>query len=49
MLPTLLITGAAGYIGTELIKRLSENDLVGEIIALDIRPVAQEDRIVGVT
>jgi len=49
MLPTLLITGAAGYIGTELIKRLSENDLVGEIIALDIRPVAKEDRIAGVT
>jgi len=49
MRPTLLITGAAGYIGTELIKRLSENALVGKIIALDIRSVAQEDRVAGVT
>jgi UDP-glucose 4-epimerase len=49
MPPTILITGAAGYIGTELIKRLSTNAFVGNIIALDIRAVAEPDRIKGVT
>ncbi len=47
--PTILITGAAGYIGTELLKRLAVSSKVGKIIALDVRNVQASDRIKGVT
>lgn len=44
----ILIAGAAGYLGTALIKRLASNPDLDKIVALDIRPVPKAAQIKGV-
>ena len=47
---TIVITGAGGYIGGELIKRLSKADATDmQIVAVDIRDIPQAERLGGVT
>lgn len=49
-MPTIVITGAGGYIGSELIKRLSKIDASDmQIIAVDIRDIPQAEQRDGVT
>jgi UDP-glucose 4-epimerase len=46
----VLITGALGYIGREVLKRLSDvREEFGEIVAMDIREPAAEQRLDGIT
>ena len=35
----IAITGASGYIGSQLIKRLQDDDSIDRILAFDIRPM----------
>lgn len=46
---TIVITGAGGYLGSELIKRLSKVDASDmQIIAVDIRDISQAEHLDGV-
>ena len=41
---SILITGAGGYLGTEIIRRLAQDTLRYQITACDVREVPAEDR-----
>ncbi len=45
----VLITGAAGFIGRSLTAALAADGTAGPVIALDLRPVPEQDRLPGVT
>ena len=44
----VLITGAAGYLGSRLLARLGRSDETHGIVAVDVRPVVEHDRLPGV-
>jgi UDP-glucose 4-epimerase len=44
---TVLITGAAGFVGAQVTRALAADDDV-QVIATDLRPVARRDRVEGV-
>jgi UDP-glucose 4-epimerase len=45
----VLVTGAAGFIGRSLIAELARGSVNSEIIALDLREVAEQERFANVT
>ena len=45
----VLVTGAAGFIGRSLIAELARGNANSEIIALDLREVAEHERLANVT
>jgi len=46
---SVLVTGAAGYIGREVVHHLARaSDLVARLVALDVRPPSEADRLEGV-
>ena len=44
----VLITGAAGYLGSRLLSRLAKQGDANRIVAIDVRPMATPDRWSGV-
>ena len=48
--PAVLVTGAAGYLGSKLVDRLARSTAgaTGRIVAVDVREVAGEERLPGV-
>ncbi len=49
--PDVLVTGAAGYLGSKLVARLArsvDGEDRGRIVAVDVRDVAREERLPGV-
>lgn len=45
---SVLVTGAAGFIGSGLVRALAARPEVQAVVALDVRPVPEEDRVEGV-
>ena len=46
--PDVLVTGAAGYLGSKLVARLARATAGGRILAADVREVAEAERLPGV-
>ncbi len=44
----ILITGAAGYLGSRLLGRLARSGATAGVVAADVRPVADSERLDGV-
>ena len=44
----ILVTGGAGYLGGEVVGRLTKSDGVGRVVALDVRTPPIDQRVPGV-